>query len=60
MLESGIKQWFNENVLNDGGEDLLDFCKMNELKISNIFFQYKKKFDTIIENMLDDRCYVNQ
>lgn len=39
----GIKQRFNENVLNDNGELMIDLCALNELRINNTFYDHKEQ-----------------
>nr|XP_018899691.1 PREDICTED: DC-STAMP domain-containing protein 1 [Bemisia tabaci] len=36
----GIKNRFNEPTLNDSGEELIEFCAINELRINNTFFDH--------------------
>ncbi|XP_055385805.1 craniofacial development protein 2-like [Condylostylus longicornis] len=38
---SGIKQRFNENVINENGEKLIEFFSQNLLRINNTFFNHK-------------------
>lgn len=36
-----MKQVFNEEVLNQRGEMLTEFCALNELRINNTFYKHK-------------------
>lgn len=37
----GIKNVFNEEIINDRGEMLIEFCTYNELRINNTYFRHK-------------------
>jgi endonuclease/exonuclease/phosphatase family metal-dependent hydrolase len=39
----GIKQRFNEDVLNENGVQLIDFCSRNEMRINNTFYPHKEQ-----------------
>ncbi|XP_056647256.1 craniofacial development protein 2-like [Diorhabda sublineata] len=40
---SGIKNRFNEETLNSNGEQLIQFCAHNELRINNTFYSHKQQ-----------------
>lgn len=46
----GIKQRFNENVLNSNGELLISICAINELRINNTFFDHKPQYKYTFSN----------
>lgn len=38
---SGVKQRFNESHVNDSGQNLVEFCAQNELRINNTYLDHK-------------------
>lgn len=36
-------QKFNEETINESGEDLIEFCAINELRINNTFFEHPEQ-----------------
>ena len=46
----GVKQRFNEDVLNYNGELLVNVCASNELRINNTFFDHKRQFKYTFSN----------
>lgn len=36
----GVKQRFNEEVINENGERLIEICLLNSLRINNTFFEH--------------------
>lgn len=42
----GIKQRFNDPEVNDSGDDMMEFCVMNELCVTNTFFDHKPQHKT--------------
>ncbi|XP_056647239.1 craniofacial development protein 2-like [Diorhabda sublineata] len=47
---SGIKNRFNEETLNSNGEQLIQFCAHNELRINNTFYPHKQQHKYTFEN----------
>ncbi|XP_056639351.1 craniofacial development protein 2-like [Diorhabda sublineata] len=47
---SGIKNRFNEKTLNSNGEQLIQFCAHNELRINNTFYPHKQQHKYTFEN----------
>lgn len=45
----GIKQKYNEAIINQNGEALIDFCARNEMRINNTYFPHKNqhKYNTL-------------
>lgn len=43
-IVEGVKQKFNEDVMNDHGEMLTELCAHNELRINNTFFPHKQQY----------------
>ncbi|XP_044749781.1 uncharacterized protein LOC123310378 [Coccinella septempunctata] len=62
----GIKQRFNEDVLNYNGELLVNMCALNELRINNTFFDHKPQYkytfsntrgqQSMIDYIITNRC----
>lgn len=46
----GIKNRFNEETLNNSGEQLIQFCAHNELRINNTFYPHKPQHKYTFEN----------
>lgn len=38
-----VKQKYNESIINENGELLIDFCARNELRINNTYFPHKSQ-----------------
>ncbi|XP_055389945.1 uncharacterized protein LOC129618936 [Condylostylus longicornis] len=38
---NGVKNRFNESVINENGEKLIEFCSQNLLRLNNTFFPHK-------------------
>ncbi|XP_057671201.1 craniofacial development protein 2-like [Diorhabda carinulata] len=46
----GVKQRFNENILNDNGELLMNLCSLCDLRINNTFFDLKPQYKSTFRN----------
>lgn len=55
----GVKQRFNEDVTNENGELLIDFCSQNELRINNTFFKHKEQHKYTFQNTRGDRSMID-
>ncbi|XP_044766150.1 craniofacial development protein 2-like [Coccinella septempunctata] len=55
----GVKQRFNEDVTNENGELLIDFCAQNELRINNTFFKHKEQHKYTFQNTRGDRSMID-
>ncbi|KAK5648854.1 hypothetical protein RI129_003746 [Pyrocoelia pectoralis] len=44
-----IKQRFNEKVINDNGELLINTCSLNKLRINNTYFNHKDQYTFTFE-----------
>ena len=47
---NGVKQRFNEDVMNENGTVFTQFCADNELRINNTFFQNKVQYKITWQN----------
>jgi exonuclease III len=56
---NGVKQRYNESVLNDNGEALIDFCARNELRINNTFFPHKEQHKYTFVNSRGEKSIIN-
>lgn len=45
----GIKQRFNETVLNDNGELMITLCAFNEVRINNTFLTIKNSINSHLQ-----------
>ena len=54
-----IKQKFNEPVINENGELLIDFCASNELRINNTFFPHKHQHKYTFNNSRGQRSMID-
>jgi hypothetical protein len=48
---NGVKQRFNEPESNDNGEQLIDLCARNELRITNTYFPHKPQHKFTIPSL---------
>ncbi|XP_030754777.1 craniofacial development protein 2-like [Sitophilus oryzae] len=55
----GIKQRFNENVLNDNGELMIDLCTFNKLRINNTFYDHKEQHKFTFSNTRGHRSTID-
>lgn len=55
----GVKQKFNENITNENGELLIDFCSQNEFRINNTFFKHKIQHKYTFQNTRGDRSMID-
>lgn len=46
----GIKQRFNEDILNDNGELMINLCTLSEMRINNTFFDHKDQYKYTFTN----------
>ncbi|XP_044755383.1 craniofacial development protein 2-like [Coccinella septempunctata] len=54
-----IKQKFNESIINENGELLIDFCANNELRINNTFFFHKPQHKFTFNNRRGQRSMID-
>ncbi|XP_045480919.1 uncharacterized protein LOC123685307 [Harmonia axyridis] len=55
----GIKQRFNEEVINSNGELLINLCALSELRINNTFFHHKAQHKYTFENSRGQRSTID-
>ncbi|XP_056647281.1 uncharacterized protein LOC130451947 [Diorhabda sublineata] len=57
---SEIKNRFNEETLNSNGEQLIQFCAHNELRINNTFYPHKQQHKYTFENTRGHKSIINR
>lgn len=55
----GVKQRFNEDILNDNGELMINLCSLNELRINNTFFHHRAQYKYTFENSRRHRSIID-
>lgn len=55
----GIKQKYNEEITNENGELLIDFCARNELRINNTYFPHKEQHKYTFRNTRDQKSMID-
>ena len=55
----GIKQKNNEEIINENGEALIDFCSRNELRINNTYFPHKDQHKYTFNNNRGQRSMID-
>ncbi|XP_019765820.1 uncharacterized protein LOC109541399 [Dendroctonus ponderosae] len=55
----GVKQRFNEAVINKNGELLIDFCARNEMRINNTFFSHQNQHKYTFNNTRGQRSTID-
>ena len=55
----GVKQKFNENVLNDNGELMINMCAFTELRINNTFYDHKAQYKFTFTNTRNHKSTID-
>lgn len=55
----GIQQKYNEEITNENGELLIDFCARNELRINNTYFPHKEQHKYTFSNSRDQKSVID-
>ncbi|XP_057657912.1 craniofacial development protein 2-like [Diorhabda carinulata] len=55
----GVKQKYNEAIINENGEALIDFCVRNEVRINNTYFPHKDQHKYTFNNNRGQRSMID-